>query len=175
MPYIPPASIENPTPGQVATAAWGDAVNAALDYLASLIDDSAPTSFTPQIDQGASTNIAKTLSYSKYKVIGKRAFWEARIQFTAAGTAGSALTIATLPVAIEANTSGRISFGYAIYFDQSTTIRYSCGIALGVSGQSKFHIIWGEDQTATNSWGADPNIAIASGDVLDLTASWFVS
>lgn len=33
MPYVDPQSVHNPTTGQIATAAWGDAVRDALQYL----------------------------------------------------------------------------------------------------------------------------------------------
>ena len=51
------------------------------------------TSYTPTLAQGASTNIAKTTAYAKYMVVGKVMYLWIRLFATAAGTAGSAITV----------------------------------------------------------------------------------
>ena len=129
--------------------------------LADSIIFSAWTSYTPVVDQGASTNIAKTISYAKYKQIGKTVFVNMRLDFTGTGSAGSRVTI-TMPVtpaykyhqtigAGTFNDSGVGGYSSIVVFNNSTTkvtfVANSTNLALG----------------------ENPNIGIASGDELDLS------
>jgi hypothetical protein len=58
--------------------------------------------WTPQIDQGATTNIAKTVNVARHRVIGKFCEFEMKVLLTGAGTAGSKIT-STMPVAARNN------------------------------------------------------------------------
>lgn len=46
------------------------------------------TDFTPQIDQGAATNIAKTVWYARYFKLGRLVILQAAVSFTATGAVG---------------------------------------------------------------------------------------
>jgi hypothetical protein len=117
------------------------------------------TSFTTQIDQGATTNIAKTVDYSKWTRGPRRSItWTFRLSLTAAGTVANNVTL-TLPVTA-ANTNG-VSGGGTV-FDTSTSTSYS-GIWIGVSTTAVALV---GDWSGVNAWGAAPSVALASGDLL---------
>lgn len=114
-------------------------------------------SYTPTVSQGASTNIAKTVNYSKYTYCGARAItWNFKLTLTAGGTAGSAATV-TLP-ATSADAASIVGAG-AIY-DASTATKYS-GIWQGPSTTTA---VFGGDWAGTSAWGATPNLALATND-----------
>lgn len=117
------------------------------------------TTYTPQIDQGASTNIAKTVNYSRYTRHGRMVTWAFQLSLTASGSAGSNVTI-TLPVT--AASSSGVSGSVTIY-DLSTTTRYS-GQANGASAGTTCNFIG--DWSSNNAWGNTPNLALASGDII---------
>jgi hypothetical protein len=117
---------------------------------------SAFNSYTTQIDQGASTNIAKTTNYSQYQIMGNLCYWTFSVSLTAAGTAGSQVTLTT-PVTMATTApgvgSGRIADAsapnqYVVHWipASTTTIR-------GFTTSA-----------ATSAWGVSPNLALASGD-----------
>jgi hypothetical protein len=117
------------------------------------------TSFTPQIDQGV-TNIAKTVNYSKW-VRGPRRtiIWTFHLTLTAAGTAGSPVTV-TLPVTA-ANAFGCI--GSSMVFDASAQNNYPCTLAPSTTTKVAFQYV----TTGINAaWGQSPSIALASSDDL---------
>lgn len=118
------------------------------------------TSYTPQVDQGASTNIAKTVTYGKYARYGRMITFTFYLAITASGTGGSKVTV-TLPVTA-AGTQGVIGAG--IILDGSvgsadtgswrgastTTVQFESSVA----------------SVAPQGWGANPSIALANGDTL---------
>jgi len=59
--------------------------------------DGVLTDWTPQADQGASVNIAKSATYAKYSRVGRQIKASFRVTMSAAGTAGSVILV-TLPV-----------------------------------------------------------------------------
>jgi len=116
-------------------------------------------SFTPQIDQGV-TNIAKTVNYSKWMRGPRRTItFNFSMSLTAGGTAGNAVEV-TLPVtaasALGACGAGRL-------FDTSTTTSYG-GAWRTVSTTRMW---FSGDWSAGTGWGNAPNIALASGDILE--------
>lgn len=122
------------------------------------------TAWTPRIDQGASTNIAKTVTYSRYVRIGSLVTWTFNILMTASGTAGSALVL-TLPVTAVSGAGGG---GAGMVYDFSTTTRYSAHIEFATPTTAIFVGDW----SGASGWGAVPNLAIASGDVLRGTVTY---
>ena len=114
------------------------------------------TSYTPTVSQGVSTDIAKTVNYSKYARHGRMITWNFDVSPTASGTAGSNVTI-TLPVTAASTTavsgSGRI-------FDTSTSTTY----VTELTAASVTTVVFYHDAGATVGWGTTPNLAIASGD-----------
>lgn len=114
------------------------------------------TSYTPTLSQGASSNIAKTVNYAKYVAAGKLIIVSVKVSATAAGTAGSAIKL-TLPV-----TAAATDFlGQGMYFD-SGTATYG---AVAFVDTTTTVTLYRSDAIPTNYIGADPNIAVASGDV----------
>lgn len=140
--------IVNLTAGTAAT----DAVNKT--QLDAAVNNSAWTAYTPTVSQGVSTNIAKTVNYSKYARIGRLIIWSFSLSFTGTGTAGSGLRI-TLPVAA-ASTSG--IGGSGIYVDIGSliyTVEYS-GTSTSQVGLSS--------SGANDAFGVSPSLAPAVGD-----------
>lgn len=112
------------------------------------------TTHTPQVDQGASANIAKTVNYSKYTQYGKTIIWTGKVTVSAGGTGAAAATL-SLPVtaaagfaaglgAIWDNSLGTFHQGFAYLF--STT---KMSVLVGATG---------------NHWGVNPNPALAASD-----------
>lgn len=121
------------------------------------------TSYTPTLSQGASTNIAKTVNYAKYVAAGKLIIVSVKVSATAAGTAGSAIKL-TLPV-----TAATTDFlGTGLYFDSGTA---TYGATAFVDTTTTV-ALYRTDTNPTNYIGADPNFAVASGDVLRLYLSY---
>lgn len=118
------------------------------------------TAFTSTISQGASTNIAKTTNYSQYRIVDGICEWWFNYAMTAAGTAGSQVTL-TLPVTSGLTTVGT-TLGNGMIYDSSVPtidtgqweIVTSTTISLAV----------GESTSAP--WGTSPNLALASGDLI---------
>lgn len=118
------------------------------------------TSFVPQIDQGVTTNIAKTTTLSEYRYDGPMIDFTWNLAATGAGTAASNLTI-TLPVSCVSATAGR-TIGSAQVFDASTSLRYISVAELSSATQISFPT----DQVAGGgAWGTNPVIALAAGDI----------
>lgn len=112
------------------------------------------TTFTPQIDQGASTNITKTVTYSAYTRMGRTLFWDFRLDMTAGGTGGSVLTL-TIPAA-PTSTIRAIGSGYIASAGTVVT-----GTWLVLSATTIGIVTTGSNG---NAWGNSPVTAIANGD-----------
>lgn len=120
---------------------------------------SGGTSFTPQIDQGASTNIAKTVNYSDWCYFGfKRISWAFDLALTAGGTAGSLVSL-TVPATMANQYTAK---GAGQLFDTSASTTYG-GMWSSISTTL---VAFGGDWSGTGAWGASPNLAVASGDIL---------
>lgn len=113
--------------------------------------------YTPQVDQGATTNIAKTVNSGKYKRSNGMCTAWIDLVMTGAGTAGSSVTV-TLPVA--SSLSSAPILGAGIIFDTSTTTRY----VVDAEQSSTTVIAFGYQGAA--GWGSSPSIALASGDTV---------
>lgn len=118
------------------------------------------TTHTPTIAQGASSDITKTTTYSKYQQIGKTVFWNFRLAITGAGSAGSAVTV-TLPVTA-AQTSQPIGIGD--FYDASGPNSYVCRLVVNLSTNMVFSPA--DTAVANRNVGTDPNVAMANGDYL---------
>ena len=139
------------------TAGYEDRDKELEDYLASL-DPSWTTTFVPQVDQGATTNIAKTITKSQWRYDGSMIEYEFFVIMTGAGTAGSAVTV-TLPVVVFATPNG--TMGTGVIFDNSTTQRYVCTVETNAVST----VVFGVDQSGSGAgWGQIPAIALAAND-----------
>ena len=117
------------------------------------------TAWTPQIDQGASTNIAKTVNHANYARDGRKITATFKLTLTASGTAGSAVTV-TLPVAA---VSAAAIVGVGLVIDAGSR-DYNATI-IGTS-TTQVELRSGISGTTTAGWGLTPSIALASSDVL---------
>jgi len=123
---------------------FGGAVAAALN------------SWTTQIDQGASTNIAKTTNYSQYQIMGNLCYWTFSLSLTAAGSAGTQFTLTT-PVTMAATNTG---LGSGRVLDANVPTAYIGHWIPASTTTIRFFV----DTAATGAWGLNPNLAFASGD-----------
>ena len=118
------------------------------------------TAHTSTISQGVSTNIAKTTNYSQYRIISGVCEWWFSYSMTASGTAGSQFTL-TLPVTCAFSTVG-VTVGNGMIYDASVptidTGHYEIVTSTTIS------LAVGEGVNAP--WGASPNLALASGDII---------
>ena len=129
-------------------------VKARLDLFATTL-----TPVTPQLDQGATVNIAKTVAYAKHVRLGQLIVFLFSIQANDAGTAGSQATVA-LPVTAAA-ASG--IWGSGTILDLSTGTTH-----VGAwQGTSTTKISLATKDSALSGWGATPNLALANGDFLN--------
>ena len=121
------------TTGELVTAAElnqeiRDNLNAAFP-----IGVGAWTAWTPQLDQGATTNIAKTVAYARYMQIGKLFIASFSLTVTGTGTASAAITL-TYPATAGSGPAGSdIPIGTGFVFDTSANTYYHGLIKSGVS------------------------------------------
>jgi hypothetical protein len=157
MPWTTPGTA---TAGEVLTASfWNTQVRDNMVELAPL--SLASTSWTPQIDQGTNTNIAKTLGYGKYLKVGKYVFAWMNVSFTGAGQGTNAI-ICKLP--LTGVTGGPHPIGNAIFFDASITGHFH----LAALKMNTTDIQFLHDTSGGAYFGASPALTIASGDGLQL-------
>lgn len=146
------------TVGMVLTAALMNQSRDNFNYL-----KGTRTSYTPQVDQGASTNIGKTVNHASYVQAGDVCHVWMRLAITASGTGGSAVSV-TVP--ITSAVSG-IPIGACMVFNTSASTDDTGVAYLNSTTQIIFQI---DDQSG--GWGATPNEAIANGDVLYVAATY---
>lgn len=122
------------------------------------IASSATNTHTPQIDQGATTNIAKTTTYSQYQRFGNLCWWSFSLTVTGAGTLANIVTVTT-PVTM---TSTSASAGAGHITDASATTGYT-GMWFPASTTTLRLYV---DTATTAAWGQSPSIALANGDTI---------
>lgn len=121
------------------------------------------TSWTPRVDQGASTNIAKTVHWAKYVKDGKKVTVQGRLSITGAGTVGGPITILNLPVAA---VSYSLIVGVGTLYDASTATTTPALIYLSGSDNFQFMNANGGSILATP---AGPALAVDDGLTFTLT------
>lgn len=128
------------------------------------------SSYTPQVDQGASTNIAKSITEARYLQTGRVLDVWTVLSMSASGTANSDVTV-TLPVAHSGHTVNTTP-GVGFVFDGSTGTHYACAMRFTSSTAVAFMT----DLAVTNGhWGKSPNLAIATTDVLSFHVRYIVA
>jgi hypothetical protein len=115
------------------------------------------TSYTPQVDQGVTTNIGKTINYCKYKKFGKLVFFSMHLVLTGAGTAAQPILV-TLPPFNAAYASGE--YGGGSVTDASAVTVYLGN--LKITATTQFRLLYRD--TANQGIGAAPSFALAAGD-----------
>jgi hypothetical protein len=163
------------TPG---TAVAGDVLTAAFwnEQVRDQFVEIAPffatfTSWTPQIDQGATTNIAKTVNYARYLKIGRFVLASAHMSITGTGTTNNAV-IVTLPSGANIASTAIIALGSGRVVDQSVADYQVIAIR-----QSATSIVFvnAAGNTAGGVVGINPNFALASPDVITFTIMYEAS
>lgn len=121
-------------------------------------------SYTPTLAQGASTDIAKTVTYAKYVRTLNNVLVNVKVAATATGTASSAITL-SLPVT--AATSGLI-VGSGSYFVTGAN-EYRGPVLL--QSTTTVSLLAGEVTQTTNNvaFGVAPAITVASGDIFNVS------
>lgn len=128
-----------------------------------------PTSTTPTLAQGASTDIAKTTGYAKYSIASNVVSFQAKLTATAAGTAASAVTV-SLPVTAAASAVGMV-VGSGYYNDGGT--QYQAVAYLASATTVALLSTHGTASSSTDDpIGVNPNIAVASTDIINLAISY---
>lgn len=152
------------TTGQTVTAAfWNQEI-----YDVTVALTGAWNAWTPQIDQGASSNVAKTIAYADYVRVGKYVTAQTVLSLTAAGTSGSEVTV-TLPVSRAYSGSSSHVVGTAQVIDSGANV-WLCA-AMGVSGDAT-RVKFVPTGTSTGV-GASPNaFALASGDLIAFSVTY---
>lgn len=123
------------------------------------VEVGAWTNWTPTVAQGASTNIAKTVNYARYRLIGSTCHFAFYLSLTAAGTAGSDITV-SLPVTPAPATLYTV--GAALYSDASDATPLYQG-ALGLNTSGKVSMV---TNRSTGFFGTNPAVTVASGDFI---------
>lgn len=127
-------------------------------------------SYTPTVAQGATTNITKTVTYSKYTKNSNCVTYTASLNMTGTGTVTNNITV-TIPQT--AATSG-IVIGSGYYWDNSGN-QYPCLVYLASTTTVSFLRTDTSSATNNNGIGNDPDIAIASGDLIKFTCTYEVA
>lgn len=132
------------------------------DMPTALVSDALPA-YSPQIDQGVTTNIAKSTRVATYTRIGRLVNCQVAVTTTGAGTAGSAILVSLPVTALAASTypvgSGRVldsSGGAATDYVGLAYLQSSTRVGVVIAGTS-------------NYVGANPNFALANNDLVEIT------
>lgn len=124
---------------------------------------SALVTWTAQIDQGATTNIAKTVNEADYCRIGNQVWFWFDLTLTGTGT-GGALVKVTLPVAPAATHATHAHFGVGMYYQLSPAGRYQGALE---RDDTPTKVVFSVGAGPPNDRvGIAPNIALAVGDTL---------
>lgn len=115
--------------------------------------------YTPQVDQGATTNISKTVTYSKYINVGKLCIYNFYLNMTAAGTSGSTITV-TLPFTAA---STNLIAGSCAWYSFTAGLTYTGVIGFNSTTKMQFSA---HAASAGSHFGGTPTGALANNDVL---------
>lgn len=137
----------------------GDEITAIEEFLEDDVIDGWQN-WTPQVDQGANTNISKTIVYARYKIIGDTFHAQCFLSMTGAGVANNKISI-SLPFTLAEATQFCGFFGFYSNVNGKTYI----GGAVSPNNNTK--ICGSRDNSNGGEYmGADPNVALGSSSVL---------
>jgi hypothetical protein len=123
--------------------------------------------WTPRVDQGATTDISKTVVFARYAIHGTVCFVEARMTITGAGTANNSIDITNLPVAPKALGGTLFGTGGCFVRDADAAADYRGTCTITDSGGTNGVIAFRRgDNTAQQAIGVSPNIALANNDIV---------
>jgi hypothetical protein len=151
-------------PGQVVALLKKGTDFLIIGYLA-MDDDEDWQVWTPQVDQGATTNVAKTTDYARWRKLGRVVEMQGRLTITGAGTLGSNIVITNLPYPIFNTLIGIM--GVFSYIKGGAHYK-GIAVADSVSGFRGIR----SDTTITTSIGTDPSVALANADIIRFNVSY---
>jgi hypothetical protein len=169
VPYVDLNTLHNPASGTRPPFSWGDAIRDNFE----LTTYGEWDAYTPTLSQGASTNIAKTLSYSRYARIDRTVIWACRMQATASGSGGSAIEV-SLPVNPDWQDANILGVGTA-YINDASAGQFMAGVVIvgpGAASANVIRFIKTDTTAITNYVGIDPAQTIASGDMFGFTVMY---
>jgi hypothetical protein len=124
--------------------------------------------WTPTVTQSGS--VSCTITEAKYCIIGKVCHIYADIAITGAGTGANAVIIGGLPAACIPASPIWTGIGTGRVYDTSTSTSY---VGMLVSANPVTSLLISID--GAGSFGANPNVALANGDDIRITAMYRVS
>jgi hypothetical protein len=119
----------------------------------------ALTAHTPQLDQGATTNITKTIVYSQTMRFGNLMFWTFSMTVTGTGTAGSNFTLTT-PVTMTTTSTG---LGVGRIWDSSAAIAYHGLFLPATTTTMRLYV---DTNISNSAWGIAPNTGVGANDAI---------
>lgn len=159
------------TVGMVLTAALKNQDRDNFNYL-----KGSTTSYTPQVDQGATTNISKTVTEARYTQRGDVCDVWLDLSMTGVGTASNAVTI-TLPVTASGHSSAA-HIGPALYYRSAGPYRFQGNFELTTTTKVVISGSAGTSGTIGGTFVASPAttaFAVASGDIIRGAMSYVVA
>lgn len=119
--------------------------------------------FEAEFEQGVTTNIAATKRWDEYYVLGDLVFWNFSYRITGTGTAGSELKM-TMPV--PPFREGSMELGMVLVYDAAPGVRYNTMGEVRNLADLSAGMAFGSPGATGALWGVDPNLALASGDII---------
>lgn len=139
----------------------------AIQDFATAIDNGwgAWTNWTPVVNQGATTNIAKTVNRARYKERGKTVKFEFRLTMTGTGTANEKVTLTTPPATCV--DSGILPIGFGGILDSSVPTSWPAPLLLDNASATTW-VYGGVGDLLGDNGGVGTNFvaALAANDVL---------
>lgn len=139
--------------------ALGDEVTAIEEYIEDNIIGGWQT-WTPTVSQGTSTNISKTVTYARYKIVGGSYVAQCSVAISGTGDDGNPIKI-SLPFETAEDNQFCGFFGCYI----NALVKVFIGGAVSQDGGTT--IVGSRDNSnPANYMGQDPNVAVNAGSVL---------
>ena len=148
-----------------AAAARSHAAGVQWAHVATAVDFSGSlNTYTPQIDQGATTNITKTVNIAEWFQVGLLIVVRLDMVVSGTGTAGSSIIVSlpTIPV-----TASFCSIGGGLIYRNATGDRYQ-----GQWEHTGGKIAMGITQTSAGTVGQVPSFALANNDAIRATVQY---
>jgi hypothetical protein len=153
---------------QIARLIGGEAgILARLDALERREVPARWVDFTPALTQGGA--VIHTVDFARYIRVGKLAVVQLQITVDAAGTAGQAIAISSLPDILAPAQASPAVVGTFLIIDAGTA-DYAGAVVVGSAAAFVFI-----GHAETNNMGIDPSFALAAGDTVSLMAAYEVA
>jgi hypothetical protein len=163
MPYVDPQSVHTPRPGTAPPSTWGQTVRDDLEFFnTSFPSLDAWTDYTPTLTQSGA--ISKTVTYARWRKLGRLLTVHGVLSATSAGTANNPIIIGMPEAFVTTLLPGGNIFWIAsgAYYAVPAVLT-SAGTILGIINQSAGLAL---GQSHTPSGGAAYDNQVASGDTI---------